>query len=84
MYEFSLDLTKFFFRNQYATFKQIRTKTIAVKGSKGDSKKAKLFITLERSPNFFENMEKFNKIREENEKLAAKNAPATEGGETKK
>lgn len=70
-----LFLTNFLFRNQYATFKQIRTKTIAVKGSKGDSKKAKLFITLQRSPDFFANMEKFNKIREENEKLAAKNTP---------
>ncbi len=69
-------LTKFLiFRNEYATFKEIRTKTIAVQGSKGDSKKAKLFITLSRSPTFFENMEKFNKIREENERLAAKNTP---------
>ena len=84
MFEFCKNLTKFFFRNQYATFKQIRTKTIAVKGAKGDSKKAKLFITLERSPNFFENMEKFNKIREENEKLAAKNAPAVKAEETQK
>merc|ERR1712086_1159271 len=34
-------------RNKYATFKEIRTRTIAVQGSRGDSsKKAKLFITL--------------------------------------
>jgi DNA-binding protein len=66
-------------RNEYATFKEIRTRTITVQGQKGDSKKAKLFITLQRSPNFFENMRKFNEIREENERLAAKNAQATEG-----
>ena len=66
-------------RNEYATFKEIRTRTITVQGQKGDSKKAKLFITLQRSPNFFENMRKFNEIREENERLAAKNAQAAEG-----
>lgn len=73
-----------FFRNEYATFKEIRTKTITVQGQKGDSKKAKLFITLQRSENFFENMRKFNEIREENERLQAKNAAANEGeGEAK-
>ena len=41
-------------------------------GDRGDSKKAKLFITLKRSPEFFENMAKFNKIREENDALAKK------------
>lgn len=61
-------------RNNYATFKEIRTRTITVQGSRGDSKKAKLFITLQRSEDFFENMKKFNEIREENERLAAKNA----------
>ena len=60
-------------RNDYATFSEIKTKTITMEGASGDSKKAKLFITLKRSPNFFENMEKFNKVREENE---AKNATA--------
>ena len=40
--------------------------------NRGDSKKAKLFITLKRSPDFFENMKKFNEIREENEKTASK------------
>jgi hypothetical protein len=62
------------FRNNYATFKEIRTKTITVQASnqRVDSKKAKLFITLERGPDFFENMKKFNEIREENEKTATK------------
>ena len=82
----SVSLSIFFFyvlfnmyhllRNNYATFKEIRTRTITVQGSKGDSKKAKLFITLQRSPDFQENMQKFNAIREENERLAKKNAPA--------
>ena len=61
-------------RNNYATFAEIKTKTITVQGNKGDSKKAKLFITLKRSPEFFENMEKFNKIREEREEKDAKAA----------
>ncbi len=68
------------FRNNYATFQEIKTKTITVSASGnrgdnkrgGDSKKAKLFITLKRSPEFFENMKKFNEIREENEKTASK------------
>ena len=47
-------------RNQYATFQEIKTKTITVQGNKGDSKKAKLFITLKRGQDFFANMEKFN------------------------
>ena len=61
-------------RNNYAAFLEIRTKTITVQASnnRGDSKKAKLFITLKRSPEFFENMKKFNEIREENEKTASK------------
>ena len=61
-------------RNQYATFKSIRTETITVQTSnnRGDSKKAKLFITLKRSAQFFENMKKFNEIREENENTANK------------
>jgi len=60
-------------RNNYASFKEIITKTITVQASnnRGDSKKAKLFITLTRSPEFFENMKKFNEIREENEKKAS-------------
>ena len=60
------------FRNNYATFEKIETKTISVEGNRGESKKAKLFITLKKSPQFSENMAKFNKIREENEALAKK------------
>lgn len=69
-------------RNNYAVFKEIRTRTITVQGSRGDSKKAKLFITLQRSEDFFENMKKFNDIREENEKLAAKNETKDADGNT--
>jgi len=60
-------------RNDYASFQEIKTKTITVQASnnRGDSKKAKLFITLKRSEKFFENMKKFNEIREENEKKAS-------------
>jgi len=43
---------------------------VQASNNRGDSKKAKLFITLKRSPDFFENMKKFNEIREENEKKA--------------
>jgi hypothetical protein len=61
------------YRNNYASFAEIKTKTITVQASnnRGDSKNAKLFITLKRSPDFFENMKKFNDIREENEKKAS-------------
>ncbi len=64
-------------RNQYATFLEIKTKTISVQGNKGDSKKAKLFITLKRGEDFFANMEKFNKVREENEALKKQNEAVT-------
>jgi hypothetical protein len=67
------------FRNQYATFLEIKTKTITVQGNKGDSKKAKLFITLKRGQDFFANMEKFNKVREENEALKKQNEEAATG-----
>ena len=67
-------LTFLVYRNKYATFKEIRTRTITVAGSRGDSKKAKLFITLQRGPDFTENMRRFSEIKLENEKLAAKNA----------
>ncbi len=50
----------------------MKTRTITVSGPRGDSKKAKLFITLKRHPQFQENMAKFNKIREENEAMAKK------------
>ncbi len=59
-------------RNNYATFDQIRTKTITIQGQRGEGKKAKLFITLRRHPDFEENMKKFNEIREENDKSATK------------
>jgi hypothetical protein len=36
---------------------------------------------LQRGPDFFENMRKFSEIKEENERLAAKNAPAEVEGE---
>lgn len=57
-------------RNDYAAFKRIETRTVSVSGNKGESKKAKLFITLTKSPNFEVNMAKFNKIKEENDALA--------------
>ena len=45
-------------------------------GEKGQpQKKAKLFITLDRSPEFFEEMKEFEKIRAENDKLAGKETP---------
>ena len=64
-------------RNEYAQFKQIRTKTIQVQGDRGEGKKAKLFITLERHPKFHENIKKFNEIREENERTAKKKEEET-------
>ena len=65
-------LTVLIIRNNYATFKEIKTKTISVQGQRGESKKAKLFITLSRGPDFFENMKKFSEIKEENEQAAKK------------
>ena len=69
-------------RNGYAEYVKFETKTIEVEesrrggGNKPDEgeqaprlmKRAKLLITLKRCPEFFENMKKFNEIREENEK----------------
>ena len=56
----------------------MRTLTIPVSskvaGSTDSSKKAKLIITLERNPDFFENMRKFAEIKEENDRLAEKTA----------
>ena len=72
-------------RNQYATFKSIRTMTIPVSSKTAppsskteSSRKAKLLITLQRGPDFFENMRKFQEIKEENERLAAKAAAEKE------
>ena len=57
----------FAYRNNYATFKQIKTETVSMEDK---SKKAKLFITLEKHADFNENIEKFEKIKQENEALA--------------
>jgi len=45
----------------------VKTETMTVEDT---SKKAKLYITLKKHPQFNENMEKFEKIKEENDKLA--------------
>ena len=62
------------YRNDYATFKQVKTETITVEGDRdGQAKKAKLFITLVKHANFEENMKKFEEIKAENDKLAGAN-----------
>ena len=81
--KYSDHITDLLSRNNYATFKEIKTKTITVQGSRGDSKKAKLFITLSRSENFFENMKKFNEIKDENEKFIDKEKAAREAAKAK-
>ncbi|CDW77678.1 uncharacterized protein at2g34160-like [Stylonychia lemnae] len=53
-------------RNNYATFKQIKTETVDVENNQ---KKAKLFITLEKHADFDANIAKFELIKQENEKL---------------
>ena len=70
-------------RNGYAVYGGLETRTIEVEESRRNNrqpvdgeaprlvKRAKLLITLKRSADFFENMKKFNEIREENEKLDA-------------
>ena len=69
-------------RNGYAEYSTMETKTIEVdettRNSRGGGearegtgrmvKRAKLLITLKRSADFFENMKKFNEIKDENEK----------------
>mmetsp|Transcript_3122 Transcript_3122/g.2096 ORF Transcript_3122/g.2096 Transcript_3122/m.2096 type:complete len:139 (+) Transcript_3122:65-481(+) len=69
-------------RNEYGVFKSVKTETITLPGE-GDRqvKKAKLIVTLVKHANFKENMEKFNKTREENEKLKQQESEAK--GETK-
>ena len=60
-------------RNEYAVFESIVTKTIEVEGyNKKVAKKAKLFITLKRSPNFKEVMANYYKVKEENQKMTEK------------
>ena len=70
-------------RNEYAEFAGIKTKTIMVQGQRGDSKKAKLFITLKRSKDFYKNMENFENIRKENENLKQKQAEEKKEEEAK-
>ena len=66
-------------RNGYAEYVKLETKTIDVEqnrrgrdakeGEEGRTRqKAKLLITLSKSKNFDENMQKFNEIRDENQK----------------
>ena len=45
-----------------------------MQGRRGDSKKAKLFITLSKSKDFDKKMEEFNEIRKKNEEIARKEA----------
>ena len=59
-------------------FEEIKTKTITVPGERGEAKKAKLFITLKRHPRFFENIKKFNEIREQNNLLREKYGLSTD------
>ena len=72
-------------RNGYAEYVRVETKTIDVEQSRrrpddteveGEAEaakvtvaRAKLLLTLKKSPHFDENMKKFAEIREENEKL---------------
>ena len=67
-------------RNGYGEYSNMETKTIEVeettRNGRGETregtgrmvKRAKLLITLKRSGDFFENMKKFNEIKDENEK----------------
>ena len=91
-------------RNGYADYVKIETKTIEVEQSRrrGDDKetegeaeaakvtvpKAKLVLTLKKSPHFDANMKKFAEIREENDKLMeaekAARALATDAKDAKK
>jgi DNA-binding protein len=64
-------------RNKYADFHEVKTKTITVQGQKGESKKAKLFITLKRGADYQENMANFQEIKEKNEQLRKKNQEGT-------
>ena len=75
-------------RNGYAEYIKFETKTIDVeesrRGNKSEGnprtmKRAKLLITLKRCPEFFDNMKKFNEIREENEKYIDQEKAQREG-----
>ena len=57
-----------FYRNHYATFKEIKTQTITMEREKdGQQKKAKLFIRLVKHEDFEKNISEFEKIKAENE-----------------
>ena len=67
-------------RNEYAEFVSIQTQTTTLSDdqkadSKGQKKKAKLIVHLKKGPNFWENIDKFNKVREENQKKQADATP---------
>ena len=60
-------------RHEYATMDVIRTDTIDIERKDGESqKKAKLFITLKKGPNFEKAIAEFEKIREAKETAEAK------------
>ena len=64
-------------RNNYATFKEIKTQTITMEREKdGQQKKAKLFIRLEKHADFDANIASFEKIKAENEKNQPKKVTA--------
>ena len=64
-------------RNNYATFKEIKTQTITMEREKdGQQKKAKLFIRLEKHADFDANIANFEKIKAENEKNQPKKVVA--------
>ena len=61
-------------RNEYAVFKEVKTQTITTERQDereqrdGESKKAKLFIRLEKHADFDKNYEKFEQLKAENDK----------------
>ena len=56
-------------RNEYGIFKEIKTQTITMERDReGQSKKAKLFIRLEKHEDFQKNIAKFEAIKAENDK----------------
>ena len=64
-------------RNNYAEMEQINTKTISLESENGESKKAKLLITLRKHKDFEENMKKFEEIKKENLTFEQKYDPKT-------
>jgi hypothetical protein len=55
-----------------------------VQGQRGESKKAKLFITLKRGADYQENMANFQEIKEKNDQLKKKNNEPEETPDAKK